>query len=145
MTDFIQKVEEEFAAKLKCINSSCDQRGSIPHQIADDEWEAEQCQFCFEYRFPLQDFIRKTLLEHEKLIREQVADETKAALAIINSIKDTVKEAADAIENGRAAITPKKEGKCCHLCFYQHVIASPKPRCKNTHCPCHLKSDDKTT
>ena len=27
---------------------ACDGSGSIPHQIAEDEWEAEQCQWCYE-------------------------------------------------------------------------------------------------
>ena len=31
----------------RCPNTSC-LDGSIPHQISDDEWEAEQCQFCYE-------------------------------------------------------------------------------------------------
>jgi len=27
---------------------ACDGSGSIPHQIYDDQWEAEQCQWCSE-------------------------------------------------------------------------------------------------
>ena len=27
--------------------ANCD-KGSIPHQVTEDEWEAEQCQFCYE-------------------------------------------------------------------------------------------------
>ncbi len=40
---------KEYSALLavaKC--PACDGAGSIPHQIGDNEWEAEQCQWCFE-------------------------------------------------------------------------------------------------
>jgi len=53
----INRFNEEFP----CINSSCDGAGNIPHQVNDDEWEAEQCQFCFEYRFKAVKFIQKEL------------------------------------------------------------------------------------
>ena len=32
----------------KCPN--CDGSGAIPHQVADQEWEAEQCQWCDEVK-----------------------------------------------------------------------------------------------
>lgn len=31
----------------RCPNTGCCQ-GSIPHQVGDNKWEAEQCQFCYE-------------------------------------------------------------------------------------------------
>lgn len=31
----------------KCPNSEC-QDGAIPHQVGEQEWEAEQCQWCDE-------------------------------------------------------------------------------------------------
>lgn len=40
-----------------CIDVSCDQQGTIPHQVSDNEWEPEQCQFCWERRFPAADQI----------------------------------------------------------------------------------------
>jgi len=61
-----QPWEIEFDEKFKCINSDCDQNGSIPHQVSDDEWEAQQCQFCFEYRFPIKSFITSTRLSAYK-------------------------------------------------------------------------------
>jgi hypothetical protein len=30
-----------------CPNESCAE-GTIPHQVGDNEWEQEQCQFCYE-------------------------------------------------------------------------------------------------
>lgn len=52
-----EEVRKQFLEKFKCIDSGCDQTGTIPHQIGDDEWEAQQCQFCSEVRFPAADFI----------------------------------------------------------------------------------------
>ena len=42
---------EELVALLKvakCPNNGCDNNGTIPHQVACDEWEPEQCQWCDE-------------------------------------------------------------------------------------------------
>lgn len=33
--------------KAKCPNVKCC-NGNIPHQIGEDEWEKEQCQWCYE-------------------------------------------------------------------------------------------------
>ena len=40
----IKKTKDEY----KCIDSFCDNHGNIPYQVGEDEWEAEQCQFCYE-------------------------------------------------------------------------------------------------
>lgn len=60
------KSVEEVMKDFTCINSQCDGYGNIPHQVSEDEWEAEQCQFCFEYRFPL-----KVLLQQERQISQK--------------------------------------------------------------------------
>lgn len=46
------EIREAISASLKCIESGCDQHGVIPNQVGEDEWEAQQCQFCYEVRFP---------------------------------------------------------------------------------------------
>lgn len=51
--------EERFSEVIKCINSSCDGKGSIPVQVGEEEWEAEQCQYCFEIRFPAIEAFKK--------------------------------------------------------------------------------------
>lgn len=48
---------KRFDEKFKCIQSDCDGNGCIPHQVAEDEWEAEQCQFHAEYLFPIKSHI----------------------------------------------------------------------------------------
>lgn len=53
--------EEAFDKEFKCINSDCDSNGSISVMGANGEQEQEQCQFCFEYRFKIKDFIRRLL------------------------------------------------------------------------------------
>lgn len=62
--------EKEFDEKFKCIQSDCDGNGCIPHQVADGEWEAQQCQFHAEYLFPIKQFFRSVLAVE----RERAAD-----------------------------------------------------------------------
>ena len=37
----------ELLKAARCPDMTC-KDGSIPHQIGDNEWEAQQCQWCFE-------------------------------------------------------------------------------------------------
>lgn len=32
---------------LKCPNSGCGDQGFIPRQVSEDDWEQEQCEFCY--------------------------------------------------------------------------------------------------
>lgn len=52
-----EEVLNLFDETFKCIQGDCDGTGCIPNQVAEDEWEAQQCQFHAEYLFPLRDFI----------------------------------------------------------------------------------------
>jgi len=70
--------EEKFDAKFKCIQSDCDGNGCIPHQVAEDEWEAQQCQFHSEYIFPIKDFIKSLLTSHESQVREEIIEKIKS-------------------------------------------------------------------
>lgn len=65
MTQITEELKSSFEERFKCIDRNCDGAGNIPHQIAEGEWEAQQCQFCFEHRFPLLSFIadREALAE----------------------------------------------------------------------------------
>lgn len=50
----LKKRNEEYKLALKllsiarCPDTSCDQNGTIANQISEDEWEAQQCQWCDE-------------------------------------------------------------------------------------------------
>lgn len=61
----IEQIMEEFDKSLKCINKDCDQNGCIPTMVegSDGEpaWEAQQCQYCFEIRFPAQELFKSSL------------------------------------------------------------------------------------
>ena len=67
---------ERFEKKFKCIDDSCDGQGNIPHQISEDEWEAQQCQFHAEYLFPLKKLIQSEIdlavAKKEKEIVERI-------------------------------------------------------------------------
>ena len=89
LQDLRAEAREDFLATFKCIDSSCDQNGCVPHQISDNEWEAQQCQYCWEIRFPAADklntFIDSVLdrAEEDKKqalidIRRETAEEISA-------------------------------------------------------------------
>lgn len=54
--------EAEFDTNIPCIQSGCDQNGTIAERGSDGEWEPAQCQFCCEVRFPAKEWIRNLLL-----------------------------------------------------------------------------------
>lgn len=66
----IQDIEKEFDDKFKCINVdnlNCDSKGNIPVQVGEGEFEAEQCEYCFQRLFKYKDFIRTAI---EKALKE---------------------------------------------------------------------------
>jgi hypothetical protein len=65
---------EEFGKEFKCINADrfgCDSKGSIPFQVGEDQWEAEQCQYCFEVLFKHKSF----LISHSEKVRQAVVED----------------------------------------------------------------------
>lgn len=80
------KSVEEVMNDFPCINSQCDGYGNIPHQVSEEEWEAEQCQFCFEYRFPFKELIKQERQTSQEREREIVVDEV---IEIIESVQLT--------------------------------------------------------
>jgi len=84
----VGRIEEIILENHRCINSDCDNHGNIPvkvsereyvtHDMAldacdpslegslcsDEKWEAEQCQYCYEIRFP-----------NAKKLAQRIADE----------------------------------------------------------------------
>lgn len=60
-TNSVEELMVEFREKLKCIDTQCDGAGNIPIQVGDIEWEAQQCQYCYEVRLPVFDFLREKL------------------------------------------------------------------------------------
>jgi len=66
---YIEEKIKELMDSFKCIQSDCDNNGTIT--VADENGDPmpEQCQFCFEIRFPLRNKIKQTLQDCQK--REQ--------------------------------------------------------------------------
>ena len=52
LTAKLQQADKDKAELIALISvarcPACDGSGSIPHQVQEDEWEAEQCQWCYE-------------------------------------------------------------------------------------------------
>lgn len=61
MTQPQETLQGRFNEQFKCIQADCDGNGAIPHQVAEGEWEAQQCQFHAEYLFPIKAFFRAEL------------------------------------------------------------------------------------
>lgn len=66
-------MEKEFdeAFCFKCINNDCDGMGNIPVRDSDGDWTAEQCQYCFEKRFPAKQFLLSSIKE---VLTEQIRE-----------------------------------------------------------------------
>jgi hypothetical protein len=48
---------EEFDKICHCIQTGCDNNGSIAERGSDGEWDQQQCQYCDQIRFPTIKFI----------------------------------------------------------------------------------------
>lgn len=57
MTAPLDQIREEFIARFPCSNIGCDNFGIIAVQIAEDELEPQQCQWCYEHRLPYLEYI----------------------------------------------------------------------------------------
>ena len=87
LQDLRAEAREDFLATFKCIDSSCDQNGCVPHQISDNEWEAQQCQYCWEIRFPAADKLNTFIDSVLDLVEKECVPEKKA-MEIFHSAND---------------------------------------------------------
>ena len=90
---------KEFDEKFKCINAEtlgCDSKGNIPHQVGEDDWEAEQCQYCFERLFKYKDFLKQALQQTREDTIKEITARLEICLVenedkyIIGNIKDLI-------------------------------------------------------
>ena len=89
MNNKLEALRKEFLEDFKCINNECDGKGNIPvlvagtRQISEtefeqtQEWEAEQCQFCFEHRFPVAEFFLSRFATIMDEVVESIVPEEK--------------------------------------------------------------------
>ncbi len=68
-----EKWEIEYHKKFPCIQYYCDNNGSIAEMVGEDDWEQQQCQYCYQVRFPMMDFIRQEIRQAKAEIRERIA------------------------------------------------------------------------
>jgi len=47
----------DYNKKFPCITIGCDGSGHVQSQIAEDEYDYDKCQYCYEIRFPQKEFI----------------------------------------------------------------------------------------
>ena len=61
MPNNIQTIIDKFDKEFPCKEFNCDSNGTIANQVSEDEWEPQQCQFCYEVRFPFKQFLKDSL------------------------------------------------------------------------------------
>ena len=90
--NYIDEVLEEFNEKFKCIQSNCDNFGTI-----NCGGEPNQCQFCDEYLIPQREFLKQKLREAEQNEKERIIEivenidyynSKNVMVDIINKIKE---------------------------------------------------------
>lgn len=55
----LEELIEEYDKIQPCIDSGCGNSGIIANQVGEDEWEPQQCEYCYKIRFPVKAFIKK--------------------------------------------------------------------------------------
>lgn len=78
--------KEEWENKYTCPNTGCDNNGTVAVQIGENEWEAQQCQYCFEIWFPLRDAIRSQIALARQQERENMSTFLKEDEEHINAL-----------------------------------------------------------
>ncbi len=123
MNPLITKIQESakaFEEQFKCIQSDCDGNGCIPHQVADDEWEAQQCQFHAEYLFPINDFHRSSLISLFQANIERLEKE-KIEISLIVIGFDGVTKKGAITEQGYETLSKEMEARGFNQAIDQEI------------------------
>ena len=81
MNDYKQKRLEEFDEKFPCIETECNNNGSMTGYDREGDAEQQQCQYCFEHRLPQKDFLAETIEQAVSEEKERVKGWIKAEKA----------------------------------------------------------------
>ena len=92
-TQSIKSIIQEFNKRFKCIEKGCEGDGVLPEQDGEGDWQPAQCEFCYEVRFPLKDWLEQTLNKYKQdLIEDMAEDNATAIRSGIDSYKKRVIE-----------------------------------------------------
>ena len=86
-TPLPEEWSKEFDKKFPCVEDGCDNNGTISRYDRDGDQEVRQCQWCFEKRLPIKDFIRSLL--HQSY-EQGKRDALKEAIALFDKHKEDV-------------------------------------------------------
>jgi hypothetical protein len=75
-----EQILKEFNEKFTCIDLNCNNNGTIANQISEDEVEAQQCQYCFEVRFPFRNFLSQAIDKTIEKTIEKTREEVRAEI-----------------------------------------------------------------
>lgn len=101
---FITKKLEEFDERFKCIESDCNNNG-IRGVFNGEDVEPVQCQFCYEYRFPIKQFLLTAIDEMIKEVEKGLPEE--ASDGIYGNYKDGFD---DCLEKAKQSLSSLREG-----------------------------------
>lgn len=69
----IEKILQDFDKQFPCIEQHCNDNGTISTCNQDGDVEPQQCQYCYENRLPIKEFIKNA----EQQIREELFSDEK--------------------------------------------------------------------
>lgn len=85
LQQLLKEQEDWLNKEFHCITSECDNNGTIPVRVSDDDWEPQQCEYCYKVRFPLQKFIKEHNAKIIKAVCEEMTLEYKSNNFIISN------------------------------------------------------------
>lgn len=62
LQSLIEARRAEAEKLLICPNTGCDHHGTIAVQVGEDEWDPQQCQYCYEVIIPLRAHTTQTII-----------------------------------------------------------------------------------
>jgi hypothetical protein len=117
----IEEIVIEFQEKLPCIQTGCIGDGVIPNRVSEDEWEPEQCQYCYQVRFPLIAWLTQAFKDYGDAVhKKSYMDGYNEAIKIDTAVDSKLKEV-----EGKLQSLKKK----CPLCDGKGTV----PKRQNTY------------
>ena len=76
ITPLPEEWSKEFDKKFPCVEDGCDNNGTISGYDRDGYREVQQCQWCFEKRLPIKDFISSFLHQSYEQGKREMGEKT---------------------------------------------------------------------
>ncbi len=77
---------KEFDAKFPCIETECDNKGTMVRYDREGDAEQQQCQYCYEDRLPIISFIESLLKSKQEEIEGEL-EKMKKEIDLTKTVK----------------------------------------------------------